>query len=115
MMPEYRYRDKRDYVKNIVGIAGIIFLIGYYFIGLRAGLFILGSFLLAEHIFEWGVFQARDIIGHEYLGALLMILSAQNWIVTIITILICIVNIEFYAPWSPELIKLKNIFNDDKI
>lgn len=31
-----------------------------------------GSFLLLEHVYQWG-FQYWDFIGHEYLGIILII------------------------------------------
>lgn len=35
---------------------------------------LIGAFLLIEHIYQWG-FQAYDIIGHEYLGLLLVLIG----------------------------------------
>jgi hypothetical protein len=39
-----------------------------------AGIALLGSFLLIEHIYHWG-FELYDIIGHEWLGLLLIVLG----------------------------------------
>lgn len=33
---------------------------------------IVGAFLLAEHVYRWG-FEIGDIIGHEYLGLILIL------------------------------------------
>jgi uncharacterized membrane protein YfcA len=37
-------------------------------------LVVLGAFLLGEHIYHWG-FELYDIIGHEWLGLLLIVLG----------------------------------------
>jgi hypothetical protein len=45
-------------------------------------LVVLGSFLLAEHVYRWG-FEPWDIIGHEYLGLGCIVagcLLAMRWI-----------------------------------
>ncbi len=39
-----------------------------------AGIALLGAFLLIEHIYHWG-FEFYDIIGHEYLGLLLILVG----------------------------------------
>ncbi len=39
-----------------------------------AGIALLGAFFLIEHIYHWG-FEFYDIIGHEYLGLLLILVG----------------------------------------
>lgn len=38
-------------------------------------LLIVGFFLVAEHIFTYGYISLRDILGHEWIGIILMILG----------------------------------------
>lgn len=38
----------------------------YYKKLVSAGLIVLGSFLMLEHLFEFGGFDMLDVIGHEY-------------------------------------------------
>lgn len=40
----------------------------YYKKLVSAGLIVLGSFLMLEHLFEFGGFDLLDWIGHEYYG-----------------------------------------------
>ncbi len=40
----------------------------YYKKLVSAGLIVLGSFLMLEHLFEFGGFDLLDFIGHEYYG-----------------------------------------------
>jgi uncharacterized membrane protein len=40
-----------------------------------AALVVLGAFLLGEHIYRFG-FEVYDIIGHEYLGLVLILAGA---------------------------------------
>lgn len=43
-------------------------LLPYYKKVASGGLIVLGSFLLLEHLFEFGGFDLLDFIGHEYYG-----------------------------------------------
>jgi uncharacterized membrane protein YdcZ (DUF606 family) len=50
---------KRSYVRRLFG----------------AALVVVGAFFLAEHVYQFG-FELYDIIGHEYLGLLLILSGA---------------------------------------
>jgi len=56
-MTDIRSRDKKTYLKNLYGILSIL----------------AGTFLLIEHIFNWGEFTFFDFFGHEWLGFILII------------------------------------------
>ena len=58
-MVDYKDRDKIKYSKNLFGMTGIA----------------VGAFLIIEHIYMWGSFDFFDIIGHEWLGLLLIIIG----------------------------------------
>lgn len=51
--------EKRKYLKKLFGISFILF----------------GSFFVVEHIWTWGEFSFYDLIGHEWLGFLLILLG----------------------------------------
>jgi hypothetical protein len=40
-----------------------------------AALIVLGGFLLVEHVYRFG-FEVYDLLGHEYLGLLLIVVGA---------------------------------------
>lgn len=64
--------NKQQYGKNLWGIGAI--LSGAYLLLLNhpSFLIVLGTFLLVEHIWNWGNFTLYDFVGHEYLGTLLI-------------------------------------------
>lgn len=49
-----------------------------------------GAALIIEHIYTWGEFSIKDIIGHEWLGIVLIILGI--WL-----------NVNFKTNWSENL------------
>ena len=51
--------SKIKYIKNLAGV----FMVGG------------GSFLIMEHIWSWGSFDFFDIIGHDWLGLLMIIIG----------------------------------------
>jgi len=64
-----------QYGKNLWGLAAIV-----------AGAFLLlkdhpsflipfGTFLIFEHIWNWGIFEAWDFIGHEWIGLVCVIIA----------------------------------------
>ncbi len=57
MAKAYRDRDKKKYVKNLFGMISIA----------------AGAVLVIEHIYMWGEFSFYDLIGHEWLGLLLIL------------------------------------------
>lgn len=50
-------------------------LLPYYRKLVSAGLIVLGSFLMLEHLFQFGGFDLFDFIGHEYYGLGLILLG----------------------------------------
>ena len=54
----------------------------YYRKLVSASLIVLGSFLMLEHLFQFGGFDLLDFIGHEYYGLGMIILGfgiSLNW------------------------------------
>jgi len=78
-MVPYRDRSLKKYSKNLYGITAIV----------------VGAGLVIEHIYSWGEFSIKDLLGHEYLG-LLLILGG------------IIANLNFKTPWSKELVGIIN-------
>ena len=81
-MVKYRERSKKKYSKNLFGIL---------FIGV-------GAILIIEHIYMWGEFSFFDLLGHEWLGLLLVVGG-------------CVLNFNFKTPLSSELKSLWNKIN----
>ena len=52
-----RQANKKQYGKNLWGILSIL----------------AGTFLIVEHIWNWGEFEFFDFIGHEWLGLALIL------------------------------------------
>lgn len=59
MVLPYRQRNKKKYTKNLFGMGSII----------------IGAGLIIEHIYMWGEFSFYDLIGHEWLGFVLIIVG----------------------------------------
>ena len=59
MVPEYRHRTLKQYSKNLFGMLFIA----------------AGAFLIIEHIYMWGEFTFFDLMGHEWLGILLILIG----------------------------------------
>lgn len=59
MVLPYRQRKKKKYLKNLSGIFSIM----------------VGAGLIIEHIYMWGEFSFYDLIGHEWLGFVLIIVG----------------------------------------
>jgi len=81
-MVAYRDRNTKKYTKNLFGALSIG----------------VGAFLIIEHIIVWGEFSIKDLIGHEWLGLVLIIVGI--WL-----------NISFKTDWSIELKKLFSKFS----
>ena len=54
-----------------------------------------GAILVIAQIWSWGEFSVKDLLGHEWLGLLLIVGGI-------------IANLNFKTPWSKELIKIIN-------
>lgn len=79
MVAAYRDRSLKKYSKNLYGMISIG----------------VGAILVIEHIWSWGEFSVKDLLGHEWLGLLLIVGGI-------------IANLNFKTPWSKELIKIIN-------
>ena len=84
-MVPYRDRSKKKYSKNLFGMLSIG----------------AGAALIIEHIYMWGEFSFKDILGHEWLGLGLIILG-------------CVMNLNFKTGLSAEIKNLINKFRREK-
>jgi len=98
----------KKYLKNIYGMAIIVCalpLLVKDVLWMDALLFF-GVFLIIEHIYSWGEFSFRDLLGHEWFGLIIICLINiyQFSLLGLILVLIgCIINVNFKTPFKNEI------------
>ncbi len=112
--------SKEQYGKNLWGLGAI--LSGAYLLLLNHPSFmiVLGTFLLWEHIWNFGVFELWDFIGHEYLGLVFIIIGVifsgsygWNTLFGIVFILVG-VKLNLYTGKDSFSKELKNLFKSER-
>ena len=95
----------KTYLKVIYGMALVALSVGFVLYSWKGAFLFFGAFLLMEHLYSWNDFTFKDIIGHEWLGAVCLIIGIiwfkSYW--AIIPVVIAIgLNIDFKQPFKNE-------------
>ena len=98
--------DLKTYLKVVYGMGFVAFALGFIFFSWTGGLAFMGAFLLMEHLYSWTAFSMKDVFGHEWLGAFLLIIAivlSDKWLALPFVLIAIVLNANFKHPFKNEI------------